>query len=369
MEPSCSHWWHAPFYFAISIMLAVIAISTSYHPNTKPQTPLFSSNSSSSYPQIPHDLSSNATQALRKSGFNFIATLFQISPELFLSSSPESTIFAIEDPEISNVSLPPWLMKDLLHYHTLSSKILMKDLLEREQGSCLPTLLRGKNLALTKIGREERLVEINGVLVSHPDIFTQGSYSIHGIVKPFASFDPMEDNPGWDSIHSPICDSNLEETKTPSQNIVNITGDSRNVIPWTRILRLLSSSGFVPFAVGLRSVLDGIGHNSTGLSAVTIFAPPVFDYVSSPLPILERIVKFHILSERFTYKNLAALPKKALLRTLVTDSDLEITMGINGGEILSIKGVEITAPDVFTSNMFVIHGISRPFEMGMLSTT
>ncbi|KAF9597684.1 hypothetical protein IFM89_021162 [Coptis chinensis] len=171
MASSCSHWWHAPIYITVSIVLAIVAITTTTHSNTKPQTP-FSSNQDS---LITHQISTNASRPLRNSGFHFMSTLLQISPKLFLPAS-SSTIFAIQDTAISNISLPPLLMRDLLWYHTSSVKLSLDDLLKQPQGSCVPTLLNGKNLSITKIVNQERLVEINGVLISHPDIFSHGLY-------------------------------------------------------------------------------------------------------------------------------------------------------------------------------------------------
>ncbi|KAF8370237.1 hypothetical protein HHK36_002047 [Tetracentron sinense] len=356
MASSCSHWWHAPIYFTVAVTLAIVAISTSIHTNPNTQMPLSPKPDS----PIAHELSLNASRALRRSGFTFMATLLQISPELFLQSS-ESTIFAITDSVVSNISLPTWLMKALLHYHTSPSKLSMEDLLKKAQGSCLPTLLHGKNLAITKTNDTERSVEINQVSISHPDIFVQGPFSIHGVVGSFSSLDLDNIYPGRDFIQSPICDSRF--------SLIQNVSEARYMVEWTRILRLLSSNGFISFSIGLHSVLDGILQDNADLSSVTIFAPPDFAYVASPSPLLERIVRFHILPERFTYIELASLPEKASLRTLVPYQDLEITGGVNSTTVMAINGVKITQPNVFSSKKFMIHGISRGFEMLKLSTT
>ncbi|KAK0589314.1 hypothetical protein LWI29_012512 [Acer saccharum] len=351
MALSCSQWWRAPIYSTISIVLAFMAISAALHAS--------SNNASSPTKPTTYELFLNASRALRRSGFNTIATLFQISPEIFLSS-PNSTIFAIQDSAISNVSLPPWLFKDLLQYHTSPLKLSMNDLLNKPQRSCLPTLLRRKNVAITKIDTKSRSVEINHVLVSHPDIFLQGPFSIHGVLRPFSSLDPQDVQQGWDYIQSPICDSN--------SSLVSDLIESKNMIEWTRITRLLSSNGFVSFAIALHSVLDGILEHNTSLNSTTIFAPPDFTFVSSPSPLLDRLVKFHILPQRLTYKELASLPDKTMLRTLVADQDLEINGGVNLTRLeLAIDGVQIVSPDIFSSKKFVIHGISQAFRDGRSS--
>ncbi|KAK9285108.1 hypothetical protein L1049_024293 [Liquidambar formosana] len=312
------------------------------HPN--PNNAILSNES------ILHELSLNASRALRRSGFNLVATLLQNQPSL-----------QCKDPAISNASLPPWLIQELLQYHTSPSKLSMEDLLKKHQGSCLPTLLHQKKIAITKTNVSERSIEINHVLISHPDIFLGGPISVHGVLGPFSSLDPQDTRQGWEFFQSPICDSN--------SSVVSDVGKSKNMIEWARIIRLLSSNGFVSFAIGLHSVLDGILQDYMDLSSVTIFAPPNFVFVASPSPLLDKIVRFHILPHRVTYIELASKPEKAFLRTLVPGRDLEVTGTVNFTRGLSINGVEVVAPDIFTSKKFIIHGISRALEMAEANTS
>lgn len=53
-----------------------------------------------------------------------------------------------------------------------------------------------------------RLVEINHVLVTDPDIFLGGNVSIHGVLAPFSPLDPLDLRQGWSFIQAPFCDSN-----------------------------------------------------------------------------------------------------------------------------------------------------------------
>ncbi|PIA59851.1 hypothetical protein AQUCO_00400610v1 [Aquilegia coerulea] len=358
---SCSHWWHAPIYITISIVLAIVAITTSSHSNPKSQT-LFSSSSNTT-----NQLLTNASLSLRNSGFTFMATLFQISPELFLSSSSSSqslptttttTLFAIHDKALMNISvlLPSYLMKQLLHYHTSPSKLSLNHLLNQTQGTCLPTLLHAKNLSITKINTNQRFIEINGVLISQPDLFIQeeGFLTIHGVNAPFFSINAMETvqqhEQDWgEFIRSPVCGT-----------------ETRNKIQWNQLLRMLSSKGYVSFAIGLRSVLDRILNEYSDLDSVTIFAPMDFTYIaSSSSPMLERIVRFHIMPQGLSYNELVSMPLKTSLRTLSDGNGLEITeKGILG---ISINGVKITAPDVLSTKELVVHGISQPFTVATFS--
>lgn len=237
----------------------------------------------------------------------------------------------------------------------------MKVLLKKPQGSCFPTLYPRKNIAITKIDGRQKSVEINHVLVSHPDVFLEGSLAVHGVLGPFSPLDPRDVQEGLDFIRSPICGSN--------STLVSDVLESEDIIEWSRIIRLLSSNGFISFAIGLHSVLDGILEDYQGLNSVTIFVPPSLEVVASPSPLLERIVRFHILPQRLTYKELSSLPGRTLLRTLVSGQDLEVTAGGKFLQELIVNGEEIAAPDIFSSKKFVIHGISRAFAIGKLPNT
>lgn len=341
---SCSHWWHAPIYFTLSVILAIIAITTPLHSNrnTSIQT-----STESTRPIFSHELTLNASKALRKSGFNIMATLLQLSPDLFFSS-PEGTLFAIDDSAISNVSVPPLLVKELIQYHISSSNLPFNDLLRKPQGSCISTLLHHRNVAITKTQLKERLIEINGVSISHPDIFLEESISIHGVLGPFSPLDYY--------IQSPVCDSN---------SMV----ENNNTINWKRIITSLSSNGFVPFAIGLQYVLDGILQDFKNLTSVTIFAPLELPFIASSSPLLDRVVRFQILPQRFTFAELEvlALHEKTHLTTLIADREIKITKRSNSSEALTVNEVQIAAADMFLSKNYAIHGVSRAFDMTALS--
>nr|TKS16507.1 hypothetical protein D5086_0000023340 [Populus alba] len=267
---SCSHWWHAPVYFVASVVLAFIAISTALN------SP--SSNAARPTRPISNYLSLNASRTLRESGFNIMATLLLLSPEMFFLS-PNIIIFAIKDSSPSS--------------------------------SCFPTLVGQKNLAVTRIHEKERLLEINHVL----------------------------------PIQAPICDA--------ISNLVSDADDPKIIVEWTRIIHLLSSHRIVLFAIGLNSVINRILADHKSLSSVTIFAPSEFEFVASSSPMLEKIVKFHMLPLRVTYIELAALPHKQRLMTLLPCEDLEIINGANVIQGLSINRVEIAASSYQGSSWFM----------------
>ncbi|KAM7277293.1 hypothetical protein ACFE04_019159 [Oxalis oulophora] len=349
-ESSSSQWWKAPVFFTISVVLAFLAITTAIYPtnNTNNTTnPLLK--------PLANHLFIKASVALRRSGFHTVATYLQISPEIFLSS-PNTTIFAIKDSALLNSSLPPWLLKDLLQYHTVPISVSMNDMLKKHEGHCFQTMFQGKSVAVTKLVAEERLVEINHVFVSQPDLFLDHGLVIHGVVGMFSVLDPQDVKQGWGYIQAPVCDSN--------SSLVSDIRLGKNVIEWMRIIRSLSSNGFVSYAIGLHSILDSILTDNMNLSSVTIFTPPEFAFLASPSGFLRKMVRLHILPQRFNYSELAGLSGKGPVVTLVRDQVLEITgVGNSTTQALAVNGVEIVAPEIFSSENFMVHGIARPFEM------
>ncbi|KAL6958284.1 hypothetical protein U1Q18_001411 [Sarracenia purpurea var. burkii] len=365
MATSCSHWWHCPVYFALSVTLAAIAVSEYIHsiPAAINPHPAFNPHPISSPNQTNNITHTTfiASRALQKHGFNAIATLLQLYPQLFLSSS-QSTIFAIQDPSIFNKfpaqSKP---MKLLLKYHTSPFKLPMAKLSKNPQGTCFPTLLPQKHIAITKTDPKSGSIEINNVLISHPDLFLDKHLSIHGVLGPFSSLNLRDIDEDWEIKQPRICDAKRGEI------------ESKNPINWTHIIRFLSSNGFVTFTIRLQSALDAILRDYPDLNSVTIFAPLDFLFVTPSWPLLDRTVRFHVLPKRFTYNELSSLPEKTSIKTLVPDKNLVITTSnaraYSKRVVVAINGVEVAAPDSFSSKNFAIHGISRAFSLEGVPST
>ncbi|QCD87573.1 hypothetical protein DEO72_LG3g2110 [Vigna unguiculata] len=60
------------------------------------------------------------------------------------------------------------------------------------QGTCLTTLLRHKNISLTKVRPATNPVEINNVLISNPNIFLADELAVHGVLSPFSPLHPHD---------------------------------------------------------------------------------------------------------------------------------------------------------------------------------
>lgn len=357
MAHSCWCWF--PLYFVASITLGVIAISSAVHSSSK--------NSPQEIHPLTQTLSTNASEALRKAGFILMADLLHRSPPFFLPPQ-NSTFFAIKDSALKNTSLPLWFLKSLLFYHTITSKTSMHDLLNKPQGSCIQTLFRQKNVSVTKVNPSQNSIEINHVLISNPDIYLDEHFTIHGVLGPFTSLRRQDLQGGSDFIQSMPCRlplSNVPKSNTNvnSNSSYNHSSNKKVFVEWNKVVQLLGSKGYASFSIALHTVLDGILKDYVGLGSVTIFAPLDFTILGYPSTLLHRAVRFHILPRRFTYTELTSLPVRTLLKTLMHDEHLEIDGVLNFLRGVIINGVEIVVPDMFTSEKFVVHGISRAFKM------
>ncbi|KAL8267746.1 hypothetical protein R6Q59_001544 [Mikania micrantha] len=291
----------------------------------------------------------NASKLLRSNGFNFIANFLHTSPEFFLSSP--QTIFAIPDAAIANLSMPPYMIKHLLAYHISPAKLTIQDLFKSPLKSCLPTLIQNQTVAITKNDKIIRVLEINNVLITHPDLFLQGSVAIHGVAGFFVSFDHRQQR-----IMLPFCETN--------QRGVLI----KNKEDWEKMVRFLSSSGFMAFAIGLNSVTDRIAKDYPDLNSLTILVTPnvVLKAMSSPL--LDEFLRYHLIPQRYSFKQLAGLPPGSSLSTLITGKHVDITVNSKLSKAVSINGVAIISPELFVSKTFVVHGIARPLNTDELSS-
>ncbi|CAJ1969061.1 unnamed protein product [Sphenostylis stenocarpa] len=120
-------------------------------------------NSTQEATPIPHDLSPNASKALRRA---VVHTHGGPSPPLsfILQTAPKLNHLRHRRLKNRNTSHPFWFLKTLLLYHTTTyNPFSFHDLLNMSQGTCLTTLLRHKNISLTKVDRARNSVEINNV--------------------------------------------------------------------------------------------------------------------------------------------------------------------------------------------------------------
>lgn len=204
-------------------------------------------------------------------------------------------------------------------------------------------------------------VEINEAPVTDLDVFLDERVAIHGVLTPFALPGLQEIGKNWPLIQLPQCGSNL---KAVSEVGGSKKGEPERRVECDLVIQFLYSHGFVPFAVGLKSTVnhDGTFKDSNDSASFTMFAPLEFGSMPLDHPVLDKIVRAHIVPGKYGYLELLALPARASLRTLVPGMDLEVTRStVTGG--VDVSGVKITNPEAFTSEKFIVHGIARVFDV------
>ncbi|GLJ21061.1 hypothetical protein SUGI_0384750 [Cryptomeria japonica] len=118
----------------VSMALAIAAVSSTGKQRTEPP-PVPESNPpmvSFKPPRIwdspsTDPLVMNASAALRDAGYHIMGAAFEMFAAEVLPSGP-ATFFANNDPALVNITLPSWLMLNLLRYHMATEMLLWNDL-------------------------------------------------------------------------------------------------------------------------------------------------------------------------------------------------------------------------------------------------
>ncbi|KAL4583724.1 hypothetical protein LXL04_008307 [Taraxacum kok-saghyz] len=163
---------------------------------------------------------------------------------------------------MSNLSIPPFMTVQLISYHISPSKLTIIDLFDKPLHTCISTGFQQQKIAITKKDQKNQVLEINNVLITHPDMFIQGPVVIHGVSGPFASFKFHQQ-----ITQLPICAANRSDV---SRGIAGAKIDlTKNNVEWATLVKFLNTTGFAPFATGLHTVLDGVFKEHPNLRSLT----------------------------------------------------------------------------------------------------
>ncbi|PWA98763.1 FAS1 domain-containing protein [Artemisia annua] len=269
---------------------------------------------------------------------------------------------------MSNLSIPPYMTVQLITYHTLPNKFTFQDLLNKPLNTCFVTMFQGQKVSITRKDAKTGSLEVNNVLVTHPDMFLHEKVAIHGVNGPFASFKFHQEINELPICYKNISDGNSTIASVGSINsrldLIKLRGEFKMLVKY------LTQSGYAPFAFGLFNVLDGIVKDHPDLHTMTIFVPPVVEVMEMPSNVVNKFMRSHIVPKKHSFKHLASLPQGAGIKSLCPGKEVEITSSVVGSledELLSINRVAITAPDLLVSKSFVVHGIAQAFPMDGVS--
>lgn len=356
---STTKWCRRPIYFATAAFLAIVAITAAINSTVEDRSPTL---------VLGPRLSHYAIRSLRRAGFSSMAVLLSTLLEFYSSASPNITIFALSNSALSNMPRSPWLMRDFLRCHALPLRLSMADLAEQPERTSLAALSRRNNLVITKTEGKRNRVKINDVPVTHPNLVLDSRVAIHGVTEPLGVLGLQEigKNSGPHPKELSRCDTYAKVVSNVREPM-KLCGREKKRIEWDQVVRFLHSHGSVPFAFGLKSTVnhDRSLRDGKDSDTFTIFAPREFRRVPLDHSILDKLVRAHMISGKHGYLELLALLDKASLGTLAPGLGLEVTVKRVGDHTtgVAVNGVEITDPDAFISEKFIIHGISRVLDM------
>ncbi|KAK4786670.1 hypothetical protein SAY86_010503 [Trapa natans] len=335
VSSSTNKWRRCPVYFTAAAVLAFFAISSAIHSHG--MAPISSLSNGPS-------LSLNASRALQGAGYSTMAILISV---------------------ISSFRL---YVKPFVRYHALPVRLTAADLAKKAEGTCLPTLSPVKSLLITK--SEGNCVEINDAPVTDLDLYLDERVAIHGVHKAFASLaDLQEVGKNLPLNQVPLCDSDpivttavseVSESKKKEQERSPRPADHEMVV------RFLDSHGFSSFAYGLKKSIarfDRTLRDSNVSATFTMFAPRELAGIPADHPVLDKLVSAHIVRGKYDYTDLLKLPAGESLRTIDPAAlGVEVSRSNVAGGV-AVNGLKITRPEGFMSEKFVVHGITRPFDV------
>ncbi|XP_075486203.1 fasciclin-like arabinogalactan protein 21 [Primulina tabacum] len=266
-----------------------------------------------------------------------------------LSTTTPITVFAPSDASLltcPSCSLPLLLQElslpGLYPLHFLQTLIF---------GTKIETL--APNRCLTVTNNDKDKVFVNGVEISHPDLFSNGLVVIHGLQ-------------GFVSHLSPVsCDvERMASLSFPAQSLSSRTVPS----PSLSIMRLmlkdtilrLRATGYSIASLAMRVKFVHLSE----LKSITIFALDDVSIFSGEGNSYLSNFRYHVVpNRRLTGAELVSLPSTTILPTMDAENNLVVTTAGGGGSLapMRINYVKITTIDLLHNSRIVIHGISSGF--------
>ncbi|KAL4580411.1 hypothetical protein LXL04_016603 [Taraxacum kok-saghyz] len=72
------------------------------------------------------------------------------------------------------LSIPHFMTIQLISYHISPPKLTIRDMFDKPLHICISTRFQQQKISITKKDQKNRVLEINNVLIMHPDMFIQG---------------------------------------------------------------------------------------------------------------------------------------------------------------------------------------------------
>ncbi|ERN11067.1 hypothetical protein AMTR_s00024p00117940 [Amborella trichopoda] len=347
-------------------------------------------------PPLPHYPETHTLLApiLTNLGYTELAMAVPYLYDSYLSSwAGPATLFAIDDQAIRSCSRcsRPQILKEhiipgLFTYHHLS---------KLAHGTKIQTMSSDRCITVTSMNSTENTtnVLIDGVQITHPDLFNDALLAIHGLdgfvfpLSPQSCFSQENSTQFPENYTSPkphlpphLLAGKLHYSVTcspenytfpltcPTENTTDAGKETPSLFPnnfpaitmrsslGDAMLRL-RSSGFSIVGLALRIKYGEL----VGLQNMTVFALDDRSILNGGYAYVHN-VRFHIVPDRYLKgSDLAQLHMGSILQTLVSGQDLVVT---NPGSVrgsLRINFVPLKGCDVMYDSRILVHSIFVPF--------
>ncbi|XP_030541246.2 fasciclin-like arabinogalactan protein 21 [Rhodamnia argentea] len=267
------------------------------------------------------------------------------SPSFTTWNGP-STLFAPSDSSI--VSCASCSIPRILSEHIVPGLFSFNYLQKLAFGTKVETMSSGHCLTITS-GTHQATnttrIFINGVEISHPDMFSNGVVVVHGLegfIAPLSPFScSVEKMTSLAFPFLPLVSS------SPSPLMRLMLRDA--------VLRL-RTSGFGILALAIKIKYSELAN----LQSATIFTVDDISIFTGAQSYVSN-VRFHIVPNRYlAIADLERLPAGTLLPSLERGQYLAVTTA-GGAAMLRINYVRMKSPDVMKNQKIVVHSLSLPF--------
>ncbi|KAK6925455.1 FAS1 domain [Dillenia turbinata] len=288
------------------------------------------------------------------------AAVPSLSDSAFMAWNGPITLFAPSDISITRCfacSVPL-----ILREHIVPGLFSFDYVKKLSFGTKIETMSPGHCVTVTNDKNNSSKIFINGVEITHPNMFNNGIFVIHGlhgIISPLSAFSCNVERLNWNSLafpfHSDFHSSSPQQQQKQQEDQFVFPSVMMKLMLRDAMLRL-RNSGFSVLSLAMKIKFPELS-NLQNMTVFTLDDASIFSgshaYVSS--------VRFHIVPNRLlTMAELEKLPVGTVLPTLERGQNLVVTTA-GGIMTMRINYVRIKSGDVMKNPRMAVHSLYLPF--------
>lgn len=271
-----------------------------------------------------------------------------------LSTSTPVTIFAPSDSSL--LTCPSCSLPVLLQEHSVPGLYSMEYLRKLAFGTKLETLASDYCLTITTStspsatqNDSSKVVFVNGIEISHPDLFYNGAVMVHGLRGFVSHLSPLSCNV-----------ERLTSLKFPQPALFKTPASSVMRLMLKDAIIRLRFSGYSVVSLALKVKFAELSE----LKALTLFALEDAAIFSGAGHAYLFHFRFHVVpNRRMMAADLVRLQPATVLPTMEMGQNLVVTTAGGGGSLapMKINYVKVSTMDLLHNSRIVVHGVSTAF--------